>query len=101
MNRNIKAIVKFVVHSMYSSKYKKTPNNNKPGTNQCSSGKSQLLLFLFLKFNTHHPEECCVRQGLVLLNGRENTEDQTRQNYQKSGENEREHMLILIKMRFY
>lgn len=41
-----------------------------------------------------------MRQGLVLLNGRENTEDQTGQNYQKSAENEREHTLILIK-RFY
>lgn len=41
-----------------------------------------------------------MRQGLVLMNGRENTEDQTGQNYQKSAENEREHILILIK-RFY
>lgn len=33
--------------------------------------------------NTHHPEECCVSQSLVLVDGRQNAEDQTGQNYEK------------------
>lgn len=37
----------------------------------------------FGQSNTHHPEKCCVSQVLVLVNGREDTQDQTGQNYKK------------------
>lgn len=36
-----------------------------------------------IKFNTHHPEERSVSQGLVLFDGRQDAEDQTGQNYEE------------------
>lgn len=39
-----------------------------------------------------------MSQGLVLINGREDTQDQTGQNYEKPVEKNTEHTLVLIKM---
>lgn len=50
-----------------------------------------------IKADTHHPEECCVSQGLVLVNGRQNTEDQTRQNYEKPAGNKANYKSIFHK----
>ncbi len=44
-----------------------------------------------IKFNTHHPKECFVSQGLVLFNGGQNAEDQTGQNYEEPAENTADH----------
>lgn len=56
------------------------------------------VTFHLIKFNTHHPEECCVSQGLVLIDGGQNAENQTGQNYEKPARNKADHILVLIKV---
>lgn len=54
----------------------------------------------FGQINTHHPEKCCVCQVLVLVNGREDTQDQTGQYYEKPA-GEKKHSrstLVLIQV---
>lgn len=57
---------------------------------------TQVFLY-WTKFNTHHPEESCVSEVLVLVNGREHAEDQTGQNNEKPGEGRNAPNVSLLK----
>lgn len=51
------------------------------------------------RLNTHHPEECRVSERLVLVDGGEDAEDETRQNNEEPGEGQKQtkHQFLLPK----
>lgn len=67
-----------------------------PQNSCCRSRFTDGIIFTPGKLKTHHPEECCLRQGLVLVDGGEDAEDQTGQNHEEPAGRRTQQTLTLI-----
>lgn len=67
-----------------------------PQNSCCHSHLTDGIIFTPGKLKTHHPEECCLRQGLVLVDGGEDAEDQTGQNHEEPAGRRIQQTLTLI-----